>query len=276
MNRWPAALALGVVAATPLSAQELRLRFTQADGSRVHRLFQVHASVTQTSEAGTRSGEVAYMGGMSQTATLGMDGTVLHLTFDSLTVLSRPAGGRWHEAPATDAETQWTQAKFDERLHLARVVPAEGWQTDLLTTLVTGAPGLELPDGPVRPRSRWRSEARVDVGSPSTRADAAPSPPPLRVPMTVTVDSIVIQSPDTLAYLSLVGLLTRAVRTIDQTSVRYEATVDGSAVWSSAWRNIVSAAVRTRMSAVPQDMQTGRPAGAGLVVERTIRASVRP
>jgi len=276
MSRWLAALVLGAVAAPPLSAQELRLRFTQADGSSVHRLFQVHASVTQTSEAGTRSGEVAYMGGMSQIATLGLDGTVLHLSFDSLTVLSRPAGGQWHEAPATDAETRWAQAKFDERLRLARAIPAEGWQTDLLTTLVTGAPGLELPETPIRPRSRWRSEARVDVGSPSTRADAAPAPPPLRVPMTVSVDSIVIQSPDTLAYLSLVGLLTRAVRTIDQTSVRYEATVDGSAVWSSAWRNIVSAAVRTRMSAVPQDPQTGGRGAVGLVVERTIRASVRP
>jgi hypothetical protein len=276
MSRWAATFALGVVTTTQLSAQELRLRFTQADGVRVHRLFQVHASITQTSDAGTRGGEVAYMGGMSQLATLGAGGVVLHLSFDSLTVLSRPDGGEWHQAPAANAETQWTQARFDERLHLAHAVPSEGWQTELLTTLVTGAPGLELPAGSVRARSRWRAEARVDVGNPSTGSDDAPAPPPLRVPMTVSVDSIVVRTPDTLAYLSLAGALTRAVRTIEGTSVRYEATVDGSVVWSSSWRNIVSAAVRTRMFATPQDTQRSGRGSAGLVVERTIRASVRP
>lgn len=274
MRRWGVLLAL-VVGATPrLSGQELRLRFTPPDGMRVHRLFQVHASVTQTDPERVRRGEVAYLGGMSQIATLGAGGTVLHLSFDSITVLSRPDGGPWQEAPVTEADTRWTQARFDERLRLVHVTPAEGWQTDLLTTLVTGAPGLELPGEPVGVHSRWRTEARVEVGGPAGSSDAPSATPAVRVPMLVTVDSIVTRTRDTLAYVSFVGALTRAERSIDSAAVGYEATIDGAAVWSSAWRNFVSAAVRTRMSATPRGSRDRVPAG--LVIERTIRASVRP
>ncbi|MGD2134900.1 MAG: hypothetical protein PVF27_02020 [Gemmatimonadales bacterium] len=269
MMRRGALLALALASAPSLTAQQVTLRFRPVDAMRIRRVFQVHTRVAQ-SGVPSASRELAFLGGMTQVVTAGPGGDpVVHLSFDSLRTRTRAGRGPWRESPTAGGDTLWAQVRYDERMRVDRSTrPGQG-SADLLTTLVTGLPGFAHPSDPVAPAASWR--VHVPVG---TAADEPAAGRALRVPTTITLDSVVVRARDTLAYLSVAGALSPTVRASRSGQVRVAATVGGALVWSTAWGNMVSAAVRLSIATAP--VPPGDPATGALTWERTIRTTVLP
>lgn len=272
-----AALALAAAVATPARGQqELSLRFLAAPGQRVQRLFQVHTRIeARAADAAARIRETARLGAVREQAVVSPSTEqVLHVTFDSLRVRQREGAGPWEEVRVAAVEDRWLQIALDAQLAVRRRLgPADAPHGALLQHLVTGFPGLVLPERPVRPSTHWELETELTAAEITDGATPGPATAVLTVRMTVAVDSLVARAEDTLAYLTLRGSIpvTRQ-RAADGVVTTYRGDVAGSLVWSSGWNTFVSAATRTSLRA---DVE-GPGAATGFTVETTLRQAVVP
>ena len=264
------------VAAHVHGQQELRLRFSAAPGQRVQRLFQVHTRIEARSGDGTvRVGETARLGAVREQAVAAPPTEqVLHVTFDSLRVRQREGSGAWEEARVEPANGRWLQIALDERLAVRRRLgPADAAEGAMLQHVVTGFPGLVLPERPVRQGTHWEQSRELAVADLTGGAAAGPATAVLTVSMDVLVDSLVVRAEDTLAYLTMHGSVpVTRLRTADGGVTTYQGEVAGSLVWSSGWKTFVSGATRTLLTA---DVR-GPDASTGLTVETTVRQAVVP
>ena len=270
MPRAWAIVAASVSIAGGVEAQSLPLRFVASEGQEVVRLFQVHTVVSErTSDGTTHQREAARLGGVREQVLGEIDGRfVLHLAMDSLVVRSRDGTEAWREA--TPPGHPWVQLQASERLELTERSGAEA-EFPLVQYLVTGFPGMLLPERPVWPGRTWRQA--LDVPAAVMTLGAAPEGA-ARLPLAldVVVDSIVARSQDTLAYLRTSGEAAPArVRDGSGRVVEYRGSVTGSLVWSSGWNRFVTAAVRTWVTI---DI-SGPAESTALRVQTTIRQAVR-
>lgn len=268
---------LGTAPAAATAQDSVQLRFAPPEGVEVHRLFQRHTRTVMNAPDGTRlTREAAQLGGARQVTLLSVPGrTTLHLSFDSLRVRTREADGPWRESVSGGVDTLWMQVDADEHLELRwpEGTPTHP-QTELLLRLLTGLPGVVLPERWVRERQQWRAELQLgydEVGmeqaEPSTR---------LRLRAILVVDSIVPRSRDTLAFLGVQGAAIPAtVRTREGTRFGYEGSVSGVLVWSTGWKAIVSAATRSTVTVQVRRVDGAEPVGT-LTVETTLRQAVVP
>lgn len=265
-----------VLAGSALGQQELRLRFSATPGQLVQRLFQVHTRIEARSGNGTvRVGETAKLGAVREQAVVSPPAEqVLHLTFDSLRVRQREGVGAWEEARPDRTDRGWLQLALDERLDVRRRIgPADSAEGALLQHVVTGFPGLVLPERPVRPGTRWEQSRDLAVADLTGGAAVGPAMAVLTVRLDVAVDSLVIRTEDTLAYLTMHGSIpmTRH-RTTDGVVTTYQGEVAGSLVWSSSWNTFVSGATRTVLSADVRGPETATV----LTLAVTLRQAVVP
>ena len=264
------------VAAPAIGQQDLLLRFSATPGQQVQRLFQVHTRIeARAADAPVRIRETARLGAVREQAVVSPPTEqVLHATFDSLRVRQREGTGPWEEVRVDTVHDLWLQIALDERLAVRRRIgPADAPHGALLQHLVTGFPGLVLPERPVRPSTRWELETELRAAEITGGATPGPATAVLAVSMAVAVDSLVARAADTLAYLTLRGSIpvTRQ-RAADGVVTTYRGEVVGSLVWSSGWNTFVSAATRTSLRA---DVE-GPGAAAGFTVETTLRQAVVP
>lgn len=261
MTRVVRCVALAVVVAGPLAAQSVRLVYEPIDGTSFHRLFQVHTRLEVRAETLAVT-ETAEVGGLHQTALRGSHNEpILHLSYDSLRVLVRTAGGPWRQGVGVE-DSAWVQAVVDDRLAVRQMqeggTPASGPR---LLALATGVGGYRLPGAPVRRGDRWRSSAVVPVGDTTGGA-----PRPVTLDVITTVDSVVVRARDTLAYLSLDG---RVAGNRGADHAAYRGGLRGQLVWSSGWAAFVSGATRLRL-------RVGAGAApAQVLMETTVRQQVR-
>ncbi len=268
-------LLLGGATPVVVDAQDsVRLRFAPVEGSRIHRVFQAHTRLAVEGEA-HQTRELAHLGGMSQVATIGVRGEpVVHLVFDSLRTRVREGTAAWREHRPAKPNGLWLQVRLDPQLRERGLAgPAGRAGAEFLLELATGYRGLTLPDHWLREADGWavQSPVRAALGD-GTSAGAAE----LAVEGFVTVDSVVRRSSDTLAYLSVAGVIApRVLRAADGTLQRFSGEARGALVWSTAWRTFVSVATRTRITVdLEGASRTTRPGR--VVLETTVRTSVRP
>lgn len=251
-------------------AQSLPLRFAAAEGQEVVRLFQVHTAVSEQAADGTvRNREVARLGQVREQVLGTIEGRrVLHLSVDSLVVRSRTGNEPWREAAST--EHPWVQFQAGERLDLQYQSGTEA-EVPLLQYLVSGFPGVLLPERPVWPGRSWRQV--VEVPAAGMMLGAGPDDmATLSLSLDFVVDSVVARSQDTLAYLRIGGdAAPSRVRDGSGRVVEYRGSVTGSLVWSSGWSRFVTAATRAAVT-----VQVSEPGGSTtLGVQTTIRHAVR-
>jgi hypothetical protein len=268
---------LGTAPAAASAQDSVRLRFAPPEGVEVHRLFQRYTRTVMNAPDGTRlTREAAQLGGARQVTLLSVRGrTTLHLSFDSLRVRTREADEPWRESVSGGVDTLWMQVDADERLELRwpEGTPTHP-QTELLLRLLTGLPGVVLPERWVRERQQWRAE--LELGYDEVGIEQSEPSARLRMRAILVVDSIVPRSRDTLAFLGVQGAAIPAtVRTREGTRFSYEGSVSGALVWSTGWKAIVSAATRSTVTVEVRRADGAEPAGT-LTVETTLRQAVVP
>jgi hypothetical protein len=256
-------------------AQSVSLRYRATVGEQIDRLFQAHVRVTMTGDGAGHTREVARLGTMRERALFSQDDrAVLHLSYDSLVVRQRDAGGPWTQSQVALNDSLWVQLAVDSLMHVQRRVGRADWsEGPLLQHLGTGFSGLVLPDAPIRAGTGWRQ----DLALPAVIATAGVAPGPaataLPVRARITIDSVVARARDTLAFVSLEGTVTPSrVRGADGVTVHYEGDARASLVWSTGWGTFVSAATRTVLAVLVE--RDGRRSP--LTIETTIRQAVAP
>lgn len=257
-----------MLAASPATAQDVRLRFDPPDGLAFQRLFQIHTRVV-VENGGTRTRELVELGGVREVAVRGRENAVaVHLNYDSIRTRVREGAGAWREQPEPD-DSAWVQARFDARLR-STVVASGGTRAgaERMLDLVTGFPRLELPARAVRAGDAWRSPVAVRV--PAVEGEAA-ADVVLMADVAVHVDSVITREQDTLAYLSVAGVLVPETRGV----AVYGGGVRGALVWSTGWQAFVSGAARTRIEVRVLAAENGREESS-VIMETTVRQQVRP
>jgi hypothetical protein len=256
--------------------QDLTLRFSVTPGQVVHRLFQVHTRIAALEEgAAAATRETALLGSMREMAVAGPRGeNVLHVTLDSLVARRRQPPKEWEETRIAGIDTLWLQIALDARLGvLRRVGSADTIAGALVQHLVTGFPGLRLPEGPVRSGTQWDQALELPVAEVTAGATPGPGTAVLPVRAAVVIDSLVASSRDTLAYLTLHGTVPATrVTGGNGVTVTYTGDVAGTLLWSSGWRLFVSGASRTSIAA---DVR-GPEGAARFTIETTVRQAVAP
>lgn len=275
-------LIVAVLAMTPAAAvaQAVVLRFAPVLGARATRVFQTHTSVTvRAPVAGAgpvvETRELADLGGTTELVLQGPDGRpVVHVTVDSLRTRQRDGEAPWQESEA-DLDNLWFQLRFDPRLHLLGASRADRVrEAEALMHLTTGVPGLTLPEQPVRAGDSWLTEMAMPLSVWVMRPSGADAEPSLAGRVTVVVDSLVPRGQDTLAYLSVSGVIAPDTPELASASV-YGGGVTGTLVWSTGWSAFVSGATRVRVH-----LGGSRDAGADgprtqVTVETTLRQQIR-
>jgi hypothetical protein len=258
-----------LLVAVQLQAQAVRLHFDPPDGLVLHRLFQIHTRVMRGGE-GVRTREAVELGGVREVTLRGpAHARMLHLSYDSLRTRLREGTDAWREVVG-GSDSAWVQVRFDDRLRATIVaVGGTGAEAARLVGLATGLPGLVLPGDAVRAGDVW--ESRLELPIPGAEPGApAGSETLLTAHVAVSVDSVVARSRDTLAFLSVSGVMTPT----PSGGATYTGGVRGTLVWSSGWQAFVSGATRTRIEVGP--WPESADSTASLVLETTVRQQVRP
>ncbi|NIM52381.1 MAG: hypothetical protein GTN62_13820 [Gemmatimonadales bacterium] len=284
----PGAAGLGLVLlALPHSAvaqDSLRLQFSPVRGVRIHRVFQAHTrtTVSRVDSAGamqTSTRETAELGGMTQVALEGPDGgLVVHLTFDSLRARMREGGERWRERQVGQPDSLWIQVRIDRRMRvLGTNAGGDAPGAKLLVPLLTGVPGLVLPEQWVKAGDRWTARLEVPLDAFGGRPPTIAYVPTLAGRTTFAVDSVIARARDTLAYVEFAGAFApKKVADAHGTALSYSGGVQGALVWSTGWGAWVSAATRLRVVvSMAGAGATPGPTRGRITVETTIRESVR-
>jgi hypothetical protein len=260
-----------------LDAQDsVRLRFTPAFGTALHRVFQVHTRIEVLSPRGAATPrEVVDLGGVEQITLAGPAGeTVVHLAFDSLRTVARRGDEPWREVAWGALDSVWAQVWTDPWLRVGRItVGANSPATALLLQFLAGGVAVPLPDPWLRAGDAWTVEHRVSLLSAVSRAPG--SVDTLSARTRFALDSAVARATDTLAYLRFEGELAPG-GAAGAGAVTYAGGLAGSMVWSTGWSTFVSGTVRLRVQArLPTGEEAGGPADATVTLETTTRQQVR-
>jgi hypothetical protein len=148
----------------------------------------------------------------------------------------------------------------------------------LLVHLLTGIPGLTLPERWVAAGDHWGARLEFPLGEFLGRRPTSTPSVTLTARATFTVDSVAARSQDTLAYVGFSGAFApREVTDEEGAVLRYGGVLQGTLVWSTGWRSLVSGVTRTRveLGAVEPDAPAGQARGR-VTFETTIRQSVSP
>lgn len=265
-----------------LAQGQLQLRYDPVRDAMMHTAFQ---TVTMAAAGNGRVVETADLGSMRAIALeLAEGGTVLHMAYDSVRARIRSDGGAWREFDVPDADSAWLQAGIDDRMRIAGIrsgppLPAVTGLVDILT----GVPGLTLPDQPVRIGGAWMVDSelteRVAVSVPREVGDL----PSLTFSTRITLDSTVQRTQDTLGYFTVSGFLRPTaeadVRELQAEGLEVSSEMTGQLVWSTGWHGFVSGANRVTMEIVKSQSSTAptiEQIEPELVVHVTTRFQVRP
>ena len=179
-------------------------------------------------------------------------GTVVHLTYDSLRTRIKTADGGWAETPMpTTDSVNWMQVRLDERLLAARkTTGAEMPPVTNPLDVLTGLPGLMLPEQPLPVQGGWVVEAKLPhrggTALPPNVGDLAS----LTFWTRITLDSMVARDRDTLGFFTADGYA--QINADDNPSSSGGVNIDsgslvGSLVWSTGWRTFVSGVMQARV-----------------------------
>ncbi len=185
---------------------------------------------------------------------------VLQISHDSTRARARVPGGAWRDLPDVRARSSAARVVVDDRL---RVSDVEVLNDDSLTNRELQhyrafATGLEfaLPENAVAEGDSWASDIVVALTQPlglegELVLNEMPVEPEVLARSTITLDSVVVRSTDTLAYLRVQGsfLPPMVVEGEDATAaplVDIAGAFGGSFIWSTGWNAFVSGALRTR------------------------------
>lgn len=281
--RVPAFLLVVLLYPTFLSGQgQLRLRYDPVRDAAVHTAFQ---TVTTAATGDGRVIETADLGSMSAIALeLAEGGTVLHMAYDSVRARIRADGGAWREFAVPDADSAWLQASIDDQMRVSgtRSGPSLPAVTGLLDIL-TGVPGLSLPDQPVQIGGAWMVDSelteRVTVSVPREVGEL----PSLTYSTRIRLDSTVQRTQDTLGYFTVSGFLRPSsedsMRDLESKGLTVFSEMNGQLVWSTGWHGFVSGVNRVTME-IAKELSSTAPtieqAEPELVVRVTTRFQVRP
>ncbi|UCD24064.1 MAG: hypothetical protein JSW51_13715 [Gemmatimonadota bacterium] len=256
-----------------VAQRSLQLRYEAPPGTVVRTAFQTNAVVWAFD--GNRF-ESADVGTVKTTTLEGPDGMILvHLEYDSVQTRTLGSDGRWREFAVPGRDSVWTQVGLDSRMRVLSM--NHGGQFTGVTSLqriLMGVPGLELPEQPVRERDGW-SGATITSVVPGLRNENIE--PTMSGTLQAVLDSIVVRSRDTLAYVSVSGQFPAAtfVEVVGPGRVTATGDLVGSMIWSTSWDRFVSGTSRTRVWVVRQgDGQGG--SGEELRIEVTTRHQVKP
>lgn len=271
-------LVAAVVLAFPvgLAAQDsLLLRYRPVQGVKVHRVFQSHTRITGVAATGEAAGpvrEAADLGGMTEVALPGPDGAlIMHLAYDSLRARMREGEGAWHEYEVASLDSLWLQVRMDSRMHVVEATaggdrPGSG----MLVHLLTGVPGMQLPEAWLHEGQYWRSRLEFPLGELVGHAPVGAPTALLGAQTDFRLDSLTARAQDTLAYIRFSGAFTPTTLTRpDGSTLQFAGATTGTLVWSSGWRGWVAAAARLQV--VVRVPERGR-----ISLETTVRQSVIP
>lgn len=269
------ALCFQLIAGHAAGQQSMRFEHRPTLDSEIRILFQSVADVAASGGAGV---EIADLGSFTVVPIADQSGApVWHLSYDSVRVRTRDTTGTWHEFAVPDARAAWAQIHVDSRLRvtaLTRHSSAVG-VTDPVGVL-TGAPGLLLPEKSLMRGEAWREEIRSTLAGGLSAGGEGPDIPPLTVRAQLVLDSVVRRDRDSLAYLTLSGDVqpTSIVHVIGDDPGRFNVSGDiaGTLVWSSGWSFFVSGATRVRV--VMERAGTGE--SGTITVVKTTRYQVQP
>lgn len=239
-------------------------------------------AVSLNSSAG-RLLETADLGVVSATPlALADGGTVIHLAYDSLKARVRATDGRWRESAVRGGDsTNWKQVRIDDRMRL--LGSGTGTELPAVTSLVdilTGLPGLTLPEQPLPVRGGWVSEARLPHRGGTAFPPNVGALSSLTFWTRLTLDSVVIRELDTLGFITARGHAQIDSDLDPQTTdllVVLDGQLEGNLVWSTGWGTFVSGMQRTSVRYLTA--RTSDSAAGGreeLTLRLTTRFQVRP
>jgi hypothetical protein len=168
------------------------------------------------------------------------------------------------------------QIRLDEQMRVLGTnqgVPLSG--VTGLMRILTGIPGLELPQRRVSVGTGWSNPTVASV-VPGLRNETVP--PTINGVAQIVLDSMVVRLRDTLGFLSLNGQFPLAtfVDVLGPGRVAASGDLVGTLVWSTSWNGFVSGVSRTRMVVVRANSVDDTEEGEELVLEATTRHQVKP
>ncbi|MFC1640226.1 hypothetical protein ACFL3B_05645 [Gemmatimonadota bacterium] len=261
---------------------QLQLRYDPVRDVAVHTAFQ---TVTMATSGDGRVIETADLGSVRAIALeLAEGGTVIHMAYDSVKARIRSDGGTWREFNVPDADSAWVQASIDDQMQISGTrsgsrLPAVTGLLDILT----GVPGLTLPEQPVRVGGAWMVESELTERMAVSVPQGIGELPPLKFSTRITLDSAVQRAQDTLGYFTVSGYVRPIseadVRDLETEGLTVSSEMTGQLVWSTGWHGFVSGANRVKMeivksrSSINPTIERVEPE---LVVRITTRFQIRP
>lgn len=290
-NRWGlgALAALALTTADATAQERVLLRYHPVVGARVHTLWWSDVSTTIGVSEGseTLTLEAEALQSITRRVVQRTDsGYLVEVELDSVRARMRPAGGSWRDL-AVGRGSAGLRVTVDERLRVSDVTSLRAGGDTLtgtrLQTLRGYAGGLEfgLPEEPVAAGDGWSADVvlplqkSLALGQELNLPDELSGDTELIVRSRFTLDSIVHQPADTLAYLTLRGQVVPATYATQGGPVAGTLTITGatggSFIWSTAWNAFVSGAVRARTT-----MQVQAAGTMTIRMESSHRFRVRP
>lgn len=261
---------------------QLLLRYDPVRDAATHTVFQ---TVTRVTTAEGRVFETADLGSMRAIPLqLEEGGTVVHMAYDSVRARVRSGSGSWREFEVPGSDSVWFQANVSERLSVSAT--SSGTSIPALTGLLgilTGLPGLALPELPVRLGGGWMVDSEMPERVSSLVPKEIGEINSLSFLTRITLDSINQRAQDTLGFFSVSGFA-RPIAEVDERALLADGLtvsgeLTGQLVWSKGWNGFVSGARRITL-AITKSGSAGIPTieriERNLTVHATTRFQVRP
>jgi hypothetical protein len=235
--------------------RQLLLRYDPVRDVDTHTLFQTVARIVL---ANGRTIETADLGSMRTVALeLADGGTVLHMTYDSVRARVRSVGGQWREFQVPGADSVWAQALVDSQLNVSSVMTGSRLpEVTGLLDIITGVPGLTLPEMPVHLGGAWMVESKLSERISASVPREVAELPSMTFSTRIDFDSTVQRTQDTLGYFSLSGYIHPTtdsdLRELADAEVAVAAELEGQLVWSSGWNGFVSGATRVTVEVLKE------------------------
>ena len=216
---------------------------------------------------------------------------VVDVSHDSTRARVRALGGPWRDIPEMRARRVSARVTVDDRL---RVLAIERTRGDTLTPserhgLRAFLSRLEfaLPEAPMTVGDTLTSDVVLRVSRPLGFGSETPvagnfsEQPEMVARTTLTLDSLSVRERDTLAFLTVRGLL--VATELDTSTEEIYAMVSvagalgGSLIWSTGWNAFVSGAIRTRITmTLERDPIEVDDVAMTLLMDESTRFQVRP
>ncbi|MFQ6045039.1 MAG: hypothetical protein ACE5PT_01600 [Gemmatimonadales bacterium] len=222
---------------------------------------------------------------------------VVQRTIDSAMARIRAQDEGWENQDMGEAWPQSARLVVDDRLRVSdfQLLTADTAARNLPDFLRSphGGFALTLPEGPVSPGTTWRADVTFPfnlgetMGAGAGQEEGPPSPierAELVSQARITLDSVLVRGPDTLAYLRARGEFEPVTETRQNEMGEGTATLSGAFagvfVWSTAWSTFVSGSSRAQLVMDAQfgagEEEPGAGFGMGMRFTVTNRFQVRP